>query len=494
MNWKFWQKQETEEQPQRARRPNRRRFAAARTDRLVYGWDTVPETIDRDLKYQLRTLTTRARDLAKNDDYVRRFIRVSKNNIIGPRGIELRAQYRINGNVDKNAIEAVESAWKEWGRKGVCEVSGRMSWHDCENLFVEQMAKDGEILILKQPTGPYALQLQFIDPMTMNPELCKKLDGDREIVMGVEIDQRTRRPLAYWVHVNESNNPDTFVLDGKRYRRLPADMVLHCFRIEETYQTRGYTPMASAIRRLKMLNGYEEAALTAARAGAAKMGFYTNSGDQPYSGDDEEEDGEIIEDFEAGTISQLPRGWDIKPFDTGWPNMDHADYLKAVLRGIASGIGVSYNTLANDLEGVNFSSIRSGTLEDREEWKGAQRWLADAVHQPVFETFLERAILAGKIRIKGQPVSVDRWDRFRQVTWQGRRWDWVDPQKDMQANTSAIDYCIRSISDVIRERGQDPEEVFAEIQRDNETLASLGIEVIRNGNNLSTTETADAES
>ncbi len=478
--------------PEPEKKPRRRSFKSAKVDRLNFGMPTVPQPIDYDLQTQLYALTARARSLAQNDDYVRRYLRVAKNNIAGPRGIELRANYMAPGGTpNKMLSDAVEAAWRDWSRKGMCEVSGRFSWVDAQHLVIEHLARDGEALIVMQPKGRYGFQLQFLDPMVLGVRYNQVLNSQREVVMGVEIDRQTRRPLAYYIHVNETNQPDTVFFEGKNYRRIRAEFVLHLYRQEQIFQTRGFSPLASAIMRLNMLNGYEDAALTAARAGAARMGFYEQTGDVPFEGDDEDSAEGLLEDFEAGTMTMLPRGYKVHAFETGWPNVDHADYVKAVLRGVASGIGVSYNTLANDLEGVNFSSMRAGVLEDREEWKNAQRWLADNFCQPVFEVWLDRALTLGLIRNKGQALTEARYDTLRDVTWQGRRWDWVDPQKDIQANTTAIDYRIRSISDVIREQGRDPDEVFAEIKRDEERLAEMGIEVIRNGNHLSDTGAAD---
>jgi len=472
----------------------KREFKAAKVNRLNFGFGTIPKPVDQDLRNDLYALTTRARWLAQNDDYVRRFLKIAKNNIVGPNGIDLRAQYTEGGTPWKAAIDGVESAWRDWGVKGVCEVSGRLSWVDCQNLAVDHIARDGEICVVMQPMGPYGLQLQFMDPMSLGIKYNEVLNSQREVVMGVEIDRRTRKPLAFYFHVNKDNQPDTFRFDGQQYRRIPAEFVLHLFRQEYVHQTRGFSPLASAITRLKMLNGYEEAALVAARAGAGRMGFYQNSGDQYYEGDTEGEDEAPVDEFEPGSMNVLPRGWDVKEFNTGWPNVDHGDYVKAVLRGIASGIGVSYNTLANDLEGVNFSSMRSGVLEDREEWKSAQAWLATHLCQPVFEVWLDRALALGRIMNKGQPFSMDRYDRFKRVSWQGRRWDWVDPLKDIQANETAIKNNLRSVSDVIREQGRDPDEVFAEIQRERERFEELGIEVIQDdGNRIPDAGTPDQE-
>lgn len=485
MNWKFWKK-ETKKHKRQVRR-----FEAAKTERLFSGFATEPRTLDQDLKDDLPQLTARARWLAQNDDYVRRYLKVVKNNVIGPRGIELRANYMERGTPFKAGIDAVESAWKQWGESP--EVSGRLCFHECEQLFVEHIARDGEAVVMLQPRGDFGLQLQFVDPMSIAHRLCEKINSEREIIMGVEIDTNFGTPTAYYLYTNDTRQPDVWTFNRKSYRRVPAEMIIHAYRMEQVNQTRGFTPLASTIRRLKMLNGYEEAALVAARAGASRMGFYQNTGDQQYEGDDEDSTGELLSDFEAGTMTELPRGYDVKEFNTNWPNVDHSDYVKSVLRGIASGIGISYNTLANDLEGVNFSSIRAGVLEDREEWKGAQSWVAKSLHQRVFKIWLGNALALGRIRNKNQPYTLDRYDQFSQVSWQGRRWDWVDPLKDINANTTAIDYKIRSISDVIREQGRDPDEVFAEIARDNERLIELGIKVETNEqtDNLSL---ADAES
>ena len=59
--------------------------------------------------------------------------------------------------------------------------------------------------------------------------------------------------------------------------------------------------------------------------------------------------------------------------------------------------------------------------------------------------------------------------------FQGRRWEWVDPAKDIAAKRAAYDLRITSISQIIRDAGRDPETVFAEIARDNERMAQAGI-------------------
>jgi capsid protein len=59
--------------------------------------------------------------------------------------------------------------------------------------------------------------------------------------------------------------------------------------------------------------------------------------------------------------------------------------------------------------------------------------------------------------------------------FQGRRWAWVDPQKDGFANQLAIQQRLKSRSQIIREQGDDPDEVFRACAQDEAKLRELGL-------------------
>jgi len=52
------------------------------------------------------------------------------------------------------------------------------------------------------------------------------------------------------------------------------------------------------------------------------------------------------------------------------------------------------------------------------------------------------------------------------VTWQARRWQWIDPRADVQAAVEAKNNMLTSPGRIIREQGQDPQTVWAEAARD----------------------------
>lgn len=72
-------------------------------------------------------------------------------------------------------------------------------------------------------------------------------------------------------------------------------------------------------------------------------------------------------------------------------------------------------------------------------------------------------------------MKPERLEKYAEVSWTMRRWLWVDPVKDVNAATTSVVNGFRSRSDVIREQGRDPEEVWAEIEKENEIIRQKNI-------------------
>lgn len=235
--------------------------------------------------------------------------------------------------------------------------------------------------------------------------------------------------------------------------------------------------MVSAILRLQHLGRYEEAALVAARVGAAKMGFWTTpDGTADALADDKESDGTLITEAEPGTFGVGPPGSQFQTFDPTYPHEQFDKFVKATLRGIASGVGVAYNSLANDLEGVNYSSIRQGVLEERDAWMSLQGWMIDNFHSIIFNDWLRYALLSGAIKgVTGVPLPFSKLDKFKNVRWQGRRWQWVDPSKDVEARRMAIEAGLTSRTRVAAEQGEDIDDVIEELRQEQEKAKKAGI-------------------
>ena len=456
------------------KRPMRRQFSAAKIDRLTSSWTTTQQSINKDLQAGGKVLRARARDLSINNDYARKYLQMVVSNVVGAKGIILQVKSKTTkGKLNVKANRQVEQGWKEWSQARNCAWDGRLSFIEMQRLFIESAARDGEVLVrLIKDESKFGFKLQFLDVNRLDENLNKDLGNGLVISMGIEFDT-TGRPVAYHL----INNLDNQINAGQRTERVPAENIIHAFMGERPEQIRGASWMASAMSRMQMLGAYEEAELVAARVGACKMGFYTSEAGDSFIGE-EDESGNLISEAEAGIFEQLPAGTSFTSFDPTHPTTAFKDFNKAILRGIASGLGVAYNSLSSDLEGVSYSSIRSGTIEERDQWRVKQNWMIQHFMNPLYEKWLSMQLLNNSIGL-----DMINFDSLMEIRWQAKSWNWVDPLKDIQASIQAINAGLKTNSEVIAEQGGDIEDVYDQLAYEQQLAKEKGLftEVVKEG-------------
>lgn len=458
----------------RRKKPARKRsYAGINTGRLFADFSTMTRSSDSELKPALRILRNRCRELARNDEYVRRYLQLLTTNVVGPSGVSLQCKARnSDGSLDAPGNKIIENAWSRWGKRGTCTADGRLTFTDAQRLVVETLARDGEVLVRLISGAPNddRFAIQFIESDLLDEELNKKLENGNRIRMGVEVNE-FGRAVAY--HLLAEHPGDYEFANGysRKHIRVPANQLLHIFQTDRAHQTRGAPPMATAINSLKMLHGYREAELVAARVSAAKMGFITSPDGEGYTGDDLENTHTPIMSAEPGSFEQLPAGMSISMFDPQHPVTAFSEFHKAVLRGIASSLGVSYAALASDLESVNYSSIRQGALDERDHYRTLQQFVIEHFVEPVFQAWLASSMTSGSI-----PLPMTKYEKFsNSVIYRPRGFSWIDPQKEIAAQVTGIQNGLLSMQDVASHYGADIEDVFEAVQREKELASQYGI-------------------
>lgn len=456
---------------------NLRRFDAAQATRLLHSWNNIETNINRELRGDLDALRGRARDLAKNEPMARRYLAMVAANVVGPTGFTLQSRAAEGDKQDTLAQKAIEDGWADWSLPKNCDLTGRMSFSDMSSAIIKGIARDGEALVRVRQgaANKYRYALQLLDIERLDTTFHRAADGTKNaVIMGVEINA-DGRPVAYWLRAAKYGNQVT----GTERQRVPASELMHLFVTEDPEQVRGYSWMHAVMIRVRHMKGFQEAAIVAAQVGASQMGFFTNPDGNPDPLKDGE-DAAGMPFFEAapGQFGMLPPGYDFKSFNPDYPSAYYDAFVKAAKRDISSGLNVSYHGLANDLEGVNFSSIRAGTLEERDQWINVQEWMVGAFFDPVFAQWLDSALLAGAlVQQGGSRLPAVKLEKFLMHKFQGRRWQWVDPLKDIEASVKGMENGLASPYTIAGQQGVDADDVLDDIARFRQKAKDKGVEL-----------------
>ena len=469
----FFQKKREPAKPSRLKT---RRHNAARPDRIAGGFGvSFGGSLAEDHRQDLQGLIQHSRLLAQNNDYMRAFLLMCRRHMVGPGGIKYVPQARnAAGKLDKADNQLLAGAFNDWGKRGTCTVCGRFNWLEMQWMAAMSVPRDGGIFIRffrGRNYGRHGFQIQFLPVDRLDVGYNAGLSNGGYIHGGVECDALDR-PVAW--HFRKRSPIHGAYISGDRIR-VPASDIVY-LALPEDYSVQLRMPWAhTAARRMNMFHGFEEAALTNARVGAAKMGFIVRGldadpDDIKAAAKETDDDGRPIEEVEPGMVETLPLGHDFKSFDPDYPNGEVAVFIKTILRGAAAGLGVSYNGMANDLEGTNFSSLHVGKSEERDEWRLLQAWLSDAMHEIIKNEWLAMAILIGRLNL---PFS--KLEKFQAADWNPRGWRAVNPLQESAANVSNVESGFTSPQRVAAQTGEDIDQIYEEIAEAKAKAEALGI-------------------
>jgi capsid protein len=145
----------------------RRNYAAASKSRLFADFNASNRSADSEIRWALRDLRNRSRDLERNNEYFKRYLQLLRTNVVGENGFRLQLRARdLNGKIDMTGNNIIEGAWAEFSRLGGPTVDGQMSMIDLSNHIISSVARDGEVFlqIIKRPFLRHGIALMIIEP------------------------------------------------------------------------------------------------------------------------------------------------------------------------------------------------------------------------------------------------------------------------------------------------------------------------------------------
>ncbi len=460
----------------------KRLYAGAAVNRLSGDYVSLNTSADSEILTSLRILRARSRELVRDNEYAKAAIRIIKNNVIGT-GIGMQAKCSTAGGALITRVnDQIEEVFDEWSEKDTCDPAGKLSFADMERLAIGSIAENGEMLFRKvrQPFGrgriPYALEMIEADRLVDQWSSVRAGNGNM-IRMGVEQNQ-WGRPVAYWLYPTHPGDYQFNSFVESALIRVPADEIIHLFIAERIGQTRGVPWFHATIKRLRNMQGYEEAEIVAARAAASIVGIIQTPDELAPDVDDlmDDEDGgapgwrEPTLNMQPGTFQHLNAGETFQGFNPSRPNTGLDPFMRFMLRGFATGVGISYESVSRDYSQSNYGGSRMALLDDRDLWRVLQGWFIRNFRMEVHRDFVQAAVLAGELPFNDYFTKPKKYWKVR---FKPRGWSWIDPSKEVAAYKAAVRAGFMTVSDVISLTSEhsDAEDVFKERRRELDMMA-----------------------
>lgn len=430
-----------------------RGYDAAKVGRHTDGWVAGGGSANVEIGSALIRVRNRCRDVVRNNEYAAKALETLVVNTVG----------------DGITVKAPEQAlWDDWC--DYCDADGQLDFNGLMELAVRTRRESGEAIIRFRTRLPedglkVPLQLQVLEPDHLDPNKNGPLAGGNFAIAGVEFNLIGQR-VAYWLFPVHPGEIATYRLQSFESKRVPASEVLHYYRKRRPSQVRGMPEFAVSLLRLRDLADYEQAELVRKKIESCFVAFVRTDDTSLRVGQaSQPNDSKSVQEKVAPGMIKYISGAESVDFGSPLSNGGYGDYAETQLHAIAAGAGVMFSQMTGNLSKFNFSSYRAGLVEFRQLIK-AEQWLAlkPMVLAPIGRRFQEAALLAGATR---KPVQ--------RLTYTMPRLQWVDPLKDVMAAKEEHRGTIKSISESIRERGDDPDTVFAEIAAERKLLKELNI-------------------
>jgi len=436
--------------------------------------------------FSLGEIVARARNAARNDPWAGAAADKSVANGIGT-GIQAKAQW---GSPEWRKREA--KLYKRWSK--VCDADGVLNFDGIQALVWREVEEAGECFVRLRNRRltdglPVPLQLQVIEAEQCPPHFYGTASNGNQIRAGIEFDLIGRR-VAYWMYPRHPGDYHAGTdIDAGTLKRVPAEEVIHVYEPLRAGQIRGIPRAASVLVRMFNLDALDDAVLerqkianlfvgvfedasTSGEAGDPMADHLTGDGTAPGAGGIEP-DGVAVAGLEPGTTLDLPPGRKFaqsRPPDAG---NNYPDYLRSGLLAIAARWGVPYEVLTGDLRNVSDRALRL-ILNEFRRFIEMRQWLMliPRCLQPIREAYFDRAVFAGALDVPGYD---ELRDDVVDTLWVPQGWPYSHPVQDINADAKAIRSGLDSRTATILRKGEDPDEVLDQIQRDNADADARGM-------------------
>jgi lambda family phage portal protein len=464
-------------------------------------WTPMLWSPDAELNMYRDRIVSRVRDMVRNDGWAAGAVTRMLDNCVGANLRPIaKPDYRFLADFSgsdafdhqwaKEFARWHDSHWRTWAHAMgcYCDASRNLTFGQMMSLGFRHKLVDGDALAVMhwlpdrvdKGRARYATAVMMVDPDRLsNPQL--RFD-QHTMRGGVKVD-KLGAAVAYFIR--KAHAGDWFnAVESLTWEEVPREdrygrpIVVHDFDSNRAGQHRGgagvFTPI---LTRLKMLIKWDTTEMDAAIINSIFSAYIEspfdhemtaealNDSENPQLGLYQQTRGEFHKGKSLmlgnSRIPMLFPGEQIKPVSKNSPGSNFEAFENAVLRNVASGLGLSAQQVSNNWSDVNYSSARGALLE---AWKTLDRRRDDFAFKfagPIRGAWLEEAMTVDEPPLPaGAPDYIQCRDAYTRARWQGPGRGWVDPVAEKQGAVIGMDAALSTLEEECAAQGLDFEEVL----------------------------------
>jgi len=417
---------------------------------------------DSNILKDIKTLRGHSSDLIRNNPMAVGAISTNCTNVVGT-GIMFHS--RLDGDIlglseEEADIQEtqIEREWHLFATSTECDITRTQNFNGIVNLAFRSVLEKGDTFVnlpflARNGLSPYELRMQIIE----GERVCNKdyVHDTPTLIAGVE---KTREGAAKAYHVLNMHPGSYRQMQKKQeWQVIPVygknsgrKNILHIYNPQRPGQTRGIPYLAPVIESLYQLGRYTHSELMAAVL-SSMMTFFLKSErgssidlipdiNSSVSGASDPALNYQTNDLELGygTAVGLPVGTSIDTTTPGRPNQAFDPFFTAIVRQIAVGLELPFEVLIKHFT-ASYSASQAAMLDAYRTFTVRRKWLTEMLCMPVFEAFMEEAILKGRIYAPGFFGDPLIRQAYLGAEWTGPAKAHINPLIEVNASKEKID-------------------------------------------------------
>lgn len=471
-------------------------YLGGSTQRLqTAGWIPFGGSPDTDMLTDRQFLRNRSRDMQRNNPLARGAVNTVVTAVAGT-GLVLRS--RINAAVlglDPDVAQAwqakTENEFRLWCEDpSSCDIERTLDFYGMQSLGLRSCLDSGDVFatlpMVKRQGRAYDLKVQLVEA----DRVCNKGgQADTDTQYGGIVRDQYGAPIAYQIM---KKHPGGLVSPvSNEWQEIPAfgpktgrRNVVHLFDKLRPGQARGVPYLTPVVEMLKQLSDYSDSELRAALVASLFTVFVKSDGGFGLEPDatgltqtSAAQTGDTLK-LGTGAIVDLAPGEDITTANPSRPNAGFDPFVLACLRQIGAALEIPFEILIKHFTS-SYSASRAALLEAWRFFKGRRAWMATMFCQPIFEAWMEEAILKNRISAPGFFTDPAMRAAYLRSEWIGDSQGSIDPLKDVTAAEKRLGLLLTTFSDeTVTWSGQDWEDVVARRAREEKLIDSSGLRAV----------------